>query len=252
MQHHYHGERWKPIQFPAGYSNQNRIEISNYGRLRSFNAISDGDILKGSMINGYRIIRLKLYKPRAAEVQQKMDKLQQQALRLARKIKKLRAEKAGKSVIAEVQKKLGEVKASISLLSKYDLKSRVHNYHALVHRLVADYFLRKPGRTQTVVGHLNHDKLNNYVHNLKWMTPHENYEHAQCSPLVIKDKAERRNRRNHHSKNIKLSVTKVMLIKKLLGEGKPVKQLARQFKVSNMQIYRIKWGENWGDVPAAK
>jgi hypothetical protein len=42
-----------------------------------------------------------------------------------------------------------------------------------------------------------------------------------------------------------------MLLKKLLNEGKPMKQLVKQFKITDTQILRIKRGENWSNVPAA-
>ncbi len=83
------------------------------------------------------------------------------------------------------------------------------------------------------------------------MTPEENYEHQKSSPHVIKEKEERRYRRKPNTGVIKLTVTKVMLLKKLLNQGKPMKQLVRQFKVTETQIYRIKRGENWGDIEAA-
>ena len=55
------------------------------------------------------------------------------------------------------------------------------------------------------------------------------------------------------SKNNKLTVTKVMLLKKMLNQGrKTVTQLAKQFKLSDMQIIRIRRGENWSSVPAAE
>ena len=43
-----------------------------------------------------------------------------------------------------------------------------------------------------------------------------------------------------------------MYVKKLLNEGKPVKALAKQFKVSENQISNIKNNKNWGFVEAAK
>jgi hypothetical protein len=43
-----------------------------------------------------------------------------------------------------------------------------------------------------------------------------------------------------------------MLLKKLLNQGKPMRTLVKQFKVTNTQILRIKRGENWADVEAAK
>ena len=51
---------------------------------------------------------------------------------------------------------------------------------------------------------------------------------------------------------MKLSTTKVMLMKKLINEGKENKQLVKIFKVSETQIIRIRKGENWGGVEAAK
>jgi hypothetical protein len=42
-----------------------------------------------------------------------------------------------------------------------------------------------------------------------------------------------------------------MLLKKLLNEGKPMKQLIKQFKITDTQILRIKRGENWSSVAAA-
>jgi Mor family transcriptional regulator len=41
-----------------------------------------------------------------------------------------------------------------------------------------------------------------------------------------------------------------MLLKKLLNEGKPIKQLVKLFKVSDTQIFRIKRGENWANIQA--
>jgi hypothetical protein len=72
------------------------------------------------------------------------------------------------------------------------------------------------------------------------------------SPHVIKEKQERRQRPKESSRATKLTVTKVMLLKKLLGQDKPMKQLVKLFKVTDTQILRIKRGENWSDIEAAK
>ena len=42
-----------------------------------------------------------------------------------------------------------------------------------------------------------------------------------------------------------------MLLKKLMNEGKPMKQLVKQFKITETQILRIKKGINWSEIPAA-
>lgn len=246
------GERWNTVTFGFEITNEGRIEVSNFGRLRTFNKISNGNIINGSMINGYRIIRLKLYKPRDEKTQVRFDYLQKQVFKLAGQIKLLKENGDVKEVINETTELLSTLKKKLSKKFKDDLKNRTINYHSLIHRLVAEYFLTKPGESQTIVAHLDHEKLNNRDSNLKWMTPEENYEHQKSSPYVIKDKQGRKNGGRINSGVTKLSVTKVMLMKKLINQGKPMKQLVKQFKVTDTQILRIKRGENWGDIEAAK
>ena len=252
MTKNFPGEEWKTLKFDFEYTNSGKIEISNFGRLRSFNKLSNGNIVKGSMINGYRILRLKLYKPRDPAIQNRLNHLQQQVFKLARKLKSLKENNESKKVIAETTEVLAAFKKKVSKKFQADLKQRTINYHSLVHRLVADYFLKKPTAKQSIVAHLDYNKLNNRVNNLQWMTPEKNYEHQQNSPYVIKEKQERRHRPKENSRATKLTVTKVMLMKKLLNQGKPMKQLVKLFKVTETQILRIKRGENWGDVEAAK
>ncbi len=252
MVRNYPGEEWKTVKFGFEVTNQGRIEVSNFGRLRTFNKISDGNILNGSMVNGYKIIRLKLYEPREERIQNKLNSLQRQVLKQAKKLKMLKETGEPKKIINEASAVLEEMKTNLSEKFQLDLKERTINYHSLIHRLVALYFLRKPSATQTIVAHLDFDKLNNKASNLKWMTPEENYDHQQSSPHVIKDKQERRTGRKENSRSTKLTVTKVMLLKKLLNQNKPMKQLVRQFKITDTQILRIKRGENWSDVQAAK
>ncbi len=252
MEKDYPGERWKEVKIDLDYTNDFKLEISNFGRLKTFNKISQGKILKGSMINGYRIIRLKLYSPRPEKDQKKFNFLQQQVSKLSEKIKSQKKNKSNGATIKESQDLLAHLKKSLSKKFQDDLKARTIHYHALVHRLVAEYFLPKPRSGQTIVAHLDHDKLNNRFENLKWMKPEENYAHQQKSPHVIKEKLDRKSRRKENSKATKLTVTKVMLLKKLLNEGKSIKQLVKHFKITDTQILRIKRGENWAEIPAAE
>lgn len=252
MVKNYPGEVWKTIKFDFEYSNEGHIEISNFGRLRTFNKLSDGNIINGSMINGYRIVRLKFYRPREKQEQEKFDKQQQQVYRLARKLKSQIDSGESKQVIKETTERLQTMRKNLTKKFQDDLKERTMHYHSLIHRLVATYFLKKPGSKQTVVAHLDHNKLNNHSSNLKWMTPEENYEHQQHSPHVIKEKKLRKNRHNLNSKSTKLTVEKVMQIKKLLKQEMPLRHLARKFGVTDTQIIRIKRGENWGNVKPAK
>jgi len=245
------GEKWKPVKFNFRFTNDFLLEVSDRGRLRTFNKISDGNIINGSMINGYRIIRLKLYRPRDKKVKLFLNAMQQKVRRVERQLKSLQNNKAGNRLIKEKKEQLDLLKRNLSKKFKGDLKERTIHYHSLIHRLVADYFLKKPTTRQTVVAHLDFNKLNNKASNLKWMTPEENYKHQKHSPFVIKEKKERRNRRNENSGSIKLTVQKVIQLKKLFKQDFTLKQLAKQFKVSDMQILRIKRGENWGDIKAA-
>lgn len=251
MKQNHFGENWKAIEFDFEFTNDCRIEVSNFGRIRTFNKVSDGNIISGSMINGYRIIRLKLYKPREEKTQKRLDYLQQQVFKLARSLKALKENNESKKTISETTDLLTSLKKSLSKKFQKNLKERTINYHSLIHRLVADYFLTKPRVNQTIVAHLDFEKLNNRAGNLKWMTAEENYAHQQNSPYVIKEKQERRLRRKEISRATKLTVTKVMLLKKMINLGKPMKQLVKQFKVTDTQIYRIKRGENWADIEAA-
>ena len=81
------------------------------------------------------------------------------------------------------------------------------------------------------------------------MTPEENYAHQQNSPHVI---AEKKTRQSDKTRTAKLTITKVMLLKKLLNQGKPMRTLVKQFKITDTQILRIKRGENWGEIKAAE
>jgi hypothetical protein len=252
MMNNFPGERWKAITFNFDFPINARIEVSSFGRIRSFNKISKGNILNGSLTSGYPIIRLKFHKPRDPEIQNHLNFLQEQVNKLAQKLKAIKENNGTEEEIQQVTELLSTFKKNLSKKFEADLKSRTVNFHGLIHRLVADHFLTKPSDQHTVVAHLDHDKLNNRAHNLKWMTLEENYKHQKSSPLVIKEKEERRSGRVPSTKSTKLTVTKVMFMKKLINEGKTNKELVKYFKVTETQILRIKRGENWADIEAAK
>lgn len=57
------------------------------------------------------------------------------------------------------------------------LKLRINEKHYMVHRLVAETFLPNPSSTKTFVHHKDHDKQNNCVENLEWVTHQENVQY---------------------------------------------------------------------------
>lgn len=169
-----------------------KYAISNYGRLISYtNEFKDGRILKGGVIEGYRIFR---YKTREG--------------------------------------------------NRYVYK------HKFFYKMVAEQFLKKKSPDHVYVLHLDYKLANDNVDNLKWATKEEMLAHQRKNPKVIKAKKAlvefNRNRNGH-----KLTTTKAMLLKKQLMDPNRktrIKMLAKQFGISEMQVYRIKSGENWGHL----
>jgi hypothetical protein len=113
--------------------------------------------------------------------------------------------------------------------------------NALIHRLVAQTFLPKPSKDKIFVIHIDRDIANNYYTNLKWVSKAEHVDHAKGSKRWKDSYA--------NSSRNKLNESRVRIIKRRIEAGKTsIKHLAKQFGVSDMQLYRIKWGENWGWV----
>jgi hypothetical protein len=111
----------------------------------------------------------------------------------------------------------------------------------LVHRLVAEAFCKRPSAAHRVVIHLDFKKANNNYKNLKWVTRLEQATHDALNPSVIRAK-------RLHSK---LTEAQVRKIKQELANPKKkasLKSLADKFGVTDMQIHRIKIGENWASV----
>jgi len=257
------GEKWKKVVFDFKFTNDYQLEVSNLGRLKAHNKFSDGDLLQGSTINGYRIIRLKLYKPKDKKTKEVLTAKHQQILSLQEKINekkrallsKKKTDPVAKKLKAEIADATVNIKAMKAVLRKarqQDIKDRTMHYHSLVHRLVAEYFCSAKSPKHTVVSHLDYDKMNNKASNLKWMTAPENYKHQQSSPFVIAEKRDRVTIYKDHPRGAKLTVDKVKELKKLIKEGKKIKSLVKKFKITDTQILRIKRGENWASVEPAK
>lgn len=186
-------EKWVPIVF-EGIQNPPHYEVSNYGRLRSFQSVTKTPAttefqlsasntskpIKGSVIQGYRSLNIR---------------------------------SEGKT------------------LNRY------------VHKLVAEHFVNRDQTDQTFVIHLDHDKLNNYYQNLKWVSKAEMIEHNRNNPNLKNRQIPRQTR------NYKLTESKVKIIKKLLLNDKNrLKMIAKQFGITHTQLNRIRSGENWKHV----
>ncbi|WP_111706930.1 HNH endonuclease [Lutibacter citreus] len=134
-----------------------------------------------------------------------------------------------------------------SLVGGYDTfwvrkKGRDRSSYCYTHRIVAELFCDKK-EDQVYVIHLNFDKLNNESSNLKWVNKSEMFLHHKKNPK----KLERFGKRTYS----KLTEGRVRLIKKKIFDPNRktrLKMIAKQFGISEMQLYRIKSGENWGSV----
>jgi len=119
-----------------------------------------------------------------------------------------------------------------------------------IYKLVAQFFLPKPSEEHRYVLHLDYKRDNDLVQNLRWATYQEMLDHRKKSPHVIKAKMDLLEH-NIKSDGRKLTVTKVIYLKKLLQDPNRktrLKMLAKQFGISEMQVSRIKSGENWGHI----
>lgn len=246
------GEIWKRVVVDKAFIQDSRVEVSNFGRVRTFNKMSDGAILKFSYVHGYPLIRRKHIYPRDPKVQERFDKMQNQIFKLQRLLKQQKLADEKKVKIKETAALLKTMKENLHKSISEESKSRAVSVCWLVHRLVAQYFLPKPKKDQVRVAHLDFEKTNNRADNLKWMTLEENFIHQSKSPYVIAEQKTRLTTPQRLLSVSKLTVPKVMLIKKLFNTGKTKRDLARQFGVSETQIKRIVRGENWTAVKAAK
>ncbi len=116
-----------------------------------------------------------------------------------------------------------------------------------IHREMAVIFLKRPSPKHKFVIHQNHDKLDNNIKNLRWATLEQMINHQQSSPAKIAYKEKQATR----TKGLKLSASQVKKIKETLGSKNrkmTIKQLAEKYGVSEMTMYRIKSGENWGRI----
>ncbi len=116
-----------------------------------------------------------------------------------------------------------------------------------IHREVARLFCKIPSKKHNFVIHVNHKKKDNNYKNLKWATMETVSSHQQNSPEKIAYKKRQANR----TVGLKLNARQVKVIKDIINNPKrrqTYKQLAAKYNVSEMTLYRIKSGENWGRI----
>ena len=87
---------------------------------------------------------------------------------------------------------------------------------------------------------MDYNKKNNYYKNLKWVTKEEREEHYRNHPNFGTKKMRMR--------NSKLTVEQVKNLRKEIfdpNRTRTYREIARKYRISEMQLYRIKAGKNW-------
>jgi hypothetical protein len=133
---------------------------------------------------------------------------------------------------------------------RLDAKKFIYR-HRFIYKLVVEYFLPKPSAEHEYILHLNYVRSNDHVDNLKWATYEEMITHRYKSPTANKVREKNLPKLWAAKGGSTLKETQVRLLKKkLLNPNRKTKMkiLARQFGVTEMQLYRIRSGENWGDI----
>ena len=116
-----------------------------------------------------------------------------------------------------------------------------------IHREVAKLFCKKKSPKYKYVIHSNHKKTDNSAKNLQWATLEDVAEHQQASP----QKKAYKSRQATRTIGLKLTLAQVKHIKESIANPRrklTYKQMAEKYGVSEMTLYRIKSGENWGKV----
>lgn len=249
-------EVWKKVKLNLGFEVDSSVKISNYGNVKTYNKLSNGNIIKGTLQEGYRLVKLRFFKQRDPLAEKKISAIikkkktiQLDINKTNRTLKTLkRNDPEKKNLMLHIEKQKAELsmyKLKYNILNKEDSKSRSVERSYLVHRLVAQYFLPKPAKDQKFVIHLDHNKVNNFVDNLRWANSKEVAANWNYSPTVV---AAREKRAGKNGGFGKLNRNQVVSIKKKLAKGKTLRSIANEYGVSDMQIYRIKIGENWANI----
>lgn len=142
------------------------------------------------------------------------------------------------------------IEGFVYLRYKRQNNNEIVNYHHGLHKMIAELFIPKDNDKQEYVLHLDFDKINNHISNLKWATYDEMRAHGFKSPKVIE--AQRKFREfNIKRDGAKLTSTDVIRLKKRIldpNRKTRLRLIAKEFGISEMQIHRIKTGENWGHI----
>jgi hypothetical protein len=114
------------------------------------------------------------------------------------------------------------------------IKVNGKNFHASVHRLIAEAFLPNPNNYDTV-DHMDRNVHNNKLSNLRWASRKMQIENSN-NPIGSRQGTS------------KLKEKDIPVIKKLRGEGKSLEKIAELYKVHFSTIWRVTNNKQWNHV----
>ena len=106
-----------------------------------------------------------------------------------------------------------------------------------VHKLVAQVWIPKPSDAHSFVTHLDRNLKNNHISNLEWHTRE-----------TLTKKHRKFGNRKNIIRNSKLNESDIRHLNSMLERGIVQSRIAKLFCISEMQVTRIKRGENWGHI----
>jgi len=106
-------------------------------------------------------------------------------------------------------------------------------FRKMIHRLVLETFGEKQNRSNNIVMHINNDRLDNRIENLKWGTHKENSEQ-----MVLQN----RQCKGDLHWNAKLTTEQIFVIKNTPKKRGNFLRLQKEFSISRSTIYAIRSG----------
>lgn len=109
-----------------------------------------------------------------------------------------------------------------------------------IHKLVATVFIPNSNEELTHVVHADLNYMNNRVSNLVWVKKEKVHENERLRNSLSS--------KRRKPSNTRLKERDVAHLKTMLQRGFTQAEIAKLFCISEMQVTRIKRGENWGHV----
>lgn len=136
--------------------------------------------------------------------------------------------------------------------NRYNYRVDGKSKSVFIHKEVARAFVAKPSPKHLLVIRKDHNYYNDEAANLSWVTKHQHRSHVLLSPKSLQSRKRKAIVKSPTAKVF--DEQSIKEVKRLIWDKNRTltfKQIAKKFRVSEMQIYRIKSGEIWYHVRVA-